>query len=34
LKELMPRSELWSVMPPQQTGKNTLDEILRFSRSA
>jgi pimeloyl-ACP methyl ester carboxylesterase len=34
LKELMPRTELWGVMPPQQTGKNTLDEILRFSRSA
>jgi pimeloyl-ACP methyl ester carboxylesterase len=34
LKELMPRTELWNVMPPEQTGKNTLDEILRFSRSA
>ncbi len=34
LKELMPRAELWDVMPPQQTGRNTLDEILRFSRSA
>jgi pimeloyl-ACP methyl ester carboxylesterase len=34
LKELMPRTELWNVMPPQQTGKNTLEEILRFSRSA
>jgi len=33
LKELMPRTELWDVMPPEQTGKNTLDEILRFSRS-
>jgi len=34
LKELMPRTELWDVMPPEQTGNNTLDEILRFSRSA
>lgn len=34
LKELMPRAELWDVMPQQQTGRNTLDEILRFSRSA
>jgi pimeloyl-ACP methyl ester carboxylesterase len=34
LKELMPHVELWDVMPPQQTGKNTLDEILRFSRAA
>jgi pimeloyl-ACP methyl ester carboxylesterase len=30
LKELMPQSELWEVLPPQQTGQNTLDEILRF----
>jgi pimeloyl-ACP methyl ester carboxylesterase len=34
LKELMPRTELWKVMPPEQNGRNTLDEILRFSRSA
>jgi pimeloyl-ACP methyl ester carboxylesterase len=34
LKELMPSTELWDVMPPRQTGRNTLDEILRFSRSA
>jgi pimeloyl-ACP methyl ester carboxylesterase len=30
LAELMPQSELWDVMPPHQTGQNTLDEILRF----
>jgi pimeloyl-ACP methyl ester carboxylesterase len=33
LKELLPRAELWELLPPQQTGANTLDEILRFSRS-
>jgi pimeloyl-ACP methyl ester carboxylesterase len=31
LKELMPRAELWDVMPPQQNGDNTLREILRFT---
>jgi len=31
LKELMPRAELWSVLPPQQNGGNTLREILRFA---
>src|SRR5712691_707006 len=30
LKELMPQSELWDVLPPQQTGQNTLEQILRF----
>jgi pimeloyl-ACP methyl ester carboxylesterase len=30
LKELMPQSELWDVLPPQQTGENTLEQILRF----
>jgi pimeloyl-ACP methyl ester carboxylesterase len=30
LKELMPQSELWEVVPPHQTGANTLDRILRF----
>jgi pimeloyl-ACP methyl ester carboxylesterase len=30
LKELMPQSELWEVLPPQQTGQNTLEQILRF----
>jgi pimeloyl-ACP methyl ester carboxylesterase len=30
LKELMPQSELWDVMPPHQTGQNTLEQILRF----
>jgi len=31
LKELMPRSELWEVLPPDQTGANTLEQILKFS---
>ena len=30
LKELMPQAELWDVMPPEQTGQNTLEQILRF----
>jgi len=30
LKELMPQSELWDVLPPLQTGENTLAQILRF----
>jgi pimeloyl-ACP methyl ester carboxylesterase len=30
LKELMPQAELWDVMPPHQTGANTLEQILRF----
>ena len=30
LKELMPQSELWEVLPPHQTGENTLEQILRF----
>jgi pimeloyl-ACP methyl ester carboxylesterase len=30
LKELMPRSERWEVLPPHQTGENTLEQILRF----
>jgi pimeloyl-ACP methyl ester carboxylesterase len=30
LKELMPQAELWDVMPPHQTGDNTLEQILRF----
>ena len=30
LEELMPQSELWDVLPPQQTGQNTLEQILRF----
>ena len=30
LKELMPQSELWDVMPPHQNGQNTLEQILRF----
>jgi pimeloyl-ACP methyl ester carboxylesterase len=31
LKELMPQSELWEVLPPHQTGENTLEQILRFT---
>ena len=31
LKELMPQSELWDVLPPHQTGENTLEKILRFT---
>jgi len=31
LKELMPQAELWDLLPPQQNGRNTLDEILRFT---
>ena len=30
LRELMPQSELWELWPPQQTGQNTLEQILRF----
>jgi pimeloyl-ACP methyl ester carboxylesterase len=30
LRELMPQSELWDVMPPHQTGQNTLEQILQF----
>jgi pimeloyl-ACP methyl ester carboxylesterase len=30
LRELMPQSELWDVVPPHQTGPNTLEQILRF----
>lgn len=29
-KELMPDAELWDVMPPQQNGANTLEQVLRF----
>jgi pimeloyl-ACP methyl ester carboxylesterase len=32
MHELMPASELWDVFPPEQTGANTLEEILRFTR--
>ena len=32
LKELMPNAELWDVLPDRQNGRNTLDEILRFTR--
>ena len=34
LKELMPQAELWDLLPPQQNGRNTLEEILRFTGSA
>jgi len=30
LKELMPRAELWDVLPPRQNGPNTLEQVLRF----
>ena len=30
LKELMPQAEFWNVLPPHQTGQNTLEQILRF----
>ena len=30
LKELMPRAELWDVLPPRQNGANVLEQILRF----
>jgi hypothetical protein len=30
LKELMPQSELWEVYPPDQTGANTLEQVLKF----
>lgn len=32
IHELMPNSELWDVLPPNQTGSNTLDQILRFTQ--
>jgi pimeloyl-ACP methyl ester carboxylesterase len=32
LKELIPGSELWNVFPPEQTGDNTLDQVLGFKR--
>ena len=32
LKELLPRADLWPVYPPEQTGANTLAELLRFTR--
>lgn len=32
MHELMPASELWTVFPPDQTGANTLEEILQFKR--
>jgi pimeloyl-ACP methyl ester carboxylesterase len=31
LKELMPKAEMWDLLPPQQNGRNTLEEILRFT---
>ena len=34
LKELMPQAELWDLLPPQQNGRDTLEEILRFTGSA
>ena len=32
LKELMPRAELWDMLPPDQNGRNTLEQILAFTR--
>jgi pimeloyl-ACP methyl ester carboxylesterase len=32
LKELMPQAELWDVLPPRQDGKNTLEQVLRFTQ--
>jgi pimeloyl-ACP methyl ester carboxylesterase len=32
LKELMPQAELWSVLPPHQNGRNTLEQILAFAK--
>ena len=32
LKELIPGAELWNVFPPEQTGDNTLDQVLGFKR--
>ena len=32
LKELMPNAQLWDLLPQQQSGANTLAEILRFTR--
>jgi len=32
LKELMPRAELWDLLPPAQDGANTLEKILAFTR--
>jgi hypothetical protein len=31
LRELMPRCEMWDLLPPQQNGQNTLEQILRFT---
>lgn len=32
LRELMPNAEMWDLLPPQQNGANTLEQILRFAR--
>ncbi|MGH8650484.1 MAG: alpha/beta hydrolase, partial [Burkholderiales bacterium] len=32
LKELLPRAELWDVLPPDQNGRNTLEQILAFEK--
>jgi hypothetical protein len=31
LKELMPEATLWDFLPERQNGRNTLEEILRFT---
>jgi len=28
----MPRAELWDVLPPDQNGRNTLEQILAFAK--
>ena len=32
LKELLPQSTLWHVFPPEQTGENTLSQVLGFKQ--
>ena len=32
LAELMPRAELWDVLPPRQTGANVLEQIVAFRK--
>jgi pimeloyl-ACP methyl ester carboxylesterase len=32
LKELLPNAELWPVFPPEQTGENTLAQVLGFKQ--
>ena len=32
LRELLPKSDFWNVMPPQQTTQNICDRVLEFCR--